>query len=51
MSKIILVVTHPFGPHQKGDQITDPETVAKAQETHPAHVVRVSVPDDVSPAE
>ena len=47
---MILTVTHPFGSYNKGDQITDPETIEQilASENAPK-VVRVN-PQPAKPA-
>ncbi len=37
---MILVVTNPFGGHEKGDRIAAPDQIAAALETHPHDVVR-----------
>ena len=40
-----LIVRHPFGDHDRGDRITDPEEVARLSDTGSDHVVRVAAPD------
>ncbi len=37
-----LVVTHPFGDHAVGDEITGADAMAQAQAEHPEKVVRVA---------
>ena len=40
-----LTVVHPFGPYNRGDQITDPETVQKILDSENApKVVRIAAP-------
>ncbi len=40
-----LIVVQAFGPHAKGDVVTDAETIARILGgEHAVHVVRVSVP-------
>jgi hypothetical protein len=44
--KTTLTVIEPFGPYQRGDQITDPKTVrAILASENAASVNRVQVPD------
>ncbi len=42
---IALVVTQPFADYAKGDQITDPKTVAAILDGHSHRVVKTNVPD------
>lgn len=43
---LALVVTNPFGGHEKGDQITDPDQIKEILEgEHAHHVVRVELAD------
>lgn len=46
---IKLVTTLPFHGYAKGQEITDPEEVARLQEDREHHFVRVFVPDEPSP--
>jgi hypothetical protein len=39
------VVTQPFHGYEKGQEITDPEEIAKVLADHEQRVVRVHVPD------
>ncbi len=42
---VILVVTRAFGPHAKGDHLSDPATVAETLAgEYSGHVVRVLAP-------
>jgi len=45
------VVTQPFHGYEKGQEITDPEEIAKVLADHDFRVVRVYVPDKPPPAE
>ena len=47
---IKLVTTLPFHGYAKGQEITDPEEVARLQEDREHHFVRVFVPDEPKPA-
>lgn len=42
---INLTVTSPFAGYEIGNQITDPDLVAKYANSHPNFVVKVEVPD------
>lgn len=43
---IALIVVHPFGPHQKGDKITDSGQIAEIRVGENApKVIAVQVPD------
>ena len=43
------VVTQPFHGYDKGDEITDPDEIAKVLADHDFRVVRVYVPDPDAP--
>jgi hypothetical protein len=43
------VVTQPFHGYEKGQEITDPEEIAKVLADHDFRVVRVFVPDEPPP--
>ena len=46
----VLTVTIPFADYQKGDRITDAETMKEIREGHLAnHVVPHEVPDEDAP--
>jgi len=46
---IKYIVTRPFHGYAVGQEITDPDEIAKVLADNEAHVVRVAVPDDQQP--
>lgn len=40
------IVVHPFHGYAKGQEVTDPDEIAKVLADNEAHVVRVYVPDE-----
>ncbi len=47
--KYKLVCTHPFHGFEKGQEVTDPEEIAKHNEQREHHFVRVAIPEEGDP--
>ncbi|CAN7329179.1 hypothetical protein LJR084_001920 [Variovorax sp. LjRoot84] len=45
-----LVVTHAFGDHKPGDEITDAKQIEAVLESHPGSVVKVASAPTEAPA-
>jgi hypothetical protein len=41
-----LLVREPFGTHEFGDRITDPEEIRRVLASHPQHVLREAEPEE-----